>query len=163
MALRDLVPWRRKVRVGRLERDNPFLALQREINRLFEDFFGGSDSLFPYWEEEGGFLPRVNVMENDKEVKISAELPGMDEKDVEVLLTKDALILRGEKKEEKEDEGAGYHRMERVYGRFERVVPLPAEVKGDDAEAEFSKGVLTVRIPKKESAEGVRAIEIKKK
>ncbi|MEW6117366.1 MAG: Hsp20/alpha crystallin family protein [Nitrospirota bacterium] len=149
MAFRDLVPrtfGKREVRVKR-NGDDPFTMLQREMNDLFDNFFRSFD-IAPFGSRMGEFTPRVDVSETDKEIKVSAELPGMDEKDIEVTLNKDSLTIKGEKKEEKEDKGKDYYRMERSYGSFSRTIPLPLEVETDRAEATFKKGVLTVTLPK---------------
>ena len=84
----------------------------------------------------------------DLEIKVSAELPGMDEKDIDVSLTRDTLTIKGEKKEEKEDTGKDYYKMERSYGSFTRSIPLPVEVDTDKVQATFKKGVLEITLPK---------------
>jgi len=152
MSLRDLVPSLRGNRLpARREANDPFFTLQREMNRLFDDFFGGG--LVP-WERESSaldsFTPRVNVAETDKEVTVSAELPGMDEKDVSVELSEGTLTLKGERKTEEEHKGEDWQRREYSYGSFHRTVPLPCQVQEDKAKARFKKGVLTVTLPKQE-------------
>jgi HSP20 family protein len=94
------------------------------------------------------FSPRLDVSETDREYHITAELPGMDEKDVEISLSNNLLILRGEKKDERKDKQKDYFRMERSYGMFERAIPVPEGADLDKCEASFRKGVLTVTIPK---------------
>lgn len=139
----------------RSEWEHPFAAFQKEMNKLFESFFGGFD-LKPSTHLEGrsaaAFTPRVDVSETDKEIKVSAELPGIDEKDIDVSLTRDTLTIKGEKKEEKEDKGKDYYRMERSYGSFTRAISLPIEVDTDKAKATFKKGVLQVVLPKSAKA-----------
>ncbi len=136
---------------ARREWEHPFASFQREMNKLFENFFGGVD-LAPWASLErraaATFTPRVDVSETDKEIKVSVELPGMDEKDIDVSLTRDTLTIKGEKKEEKEDKGKDYYRMERSYGSFTRGIPLPVEVDTDKVHATFKKGVLQVTLPK---------------
>ena len=152
MALRDLITWGRdqpSVPSRRGDEVSPFLTLHREMNRLFDDAFNnfGAPSVLgrmPAW-------PSVEVVQSDKDVRISAELPGLDEKDVEVLVDNDVLILRGEKRSETEDQERRF--SERTYGRFERVIPLPFAVEEDKAEASFNNGVLTVTLPKSAKAE----------
>ena len=154
MLMRDLIPWGRNARApapGVRDEVSPFLTLHREMNRLFDDVFSrfesGSPSLFrsmPAW-------PSVEVVPSDQDVRVSAELPGMDEKDVEVLVDDDVLTIRGEKKAETEDKDRRF--SERYYGRFERVIPLPFPVDEDKAEASFQNGVLTVTLPKSAKAE----------
>lgn len=146
----------------RSEEDLPFSSLQREINRLFDDFFR---SWGPISTLEGGidsFFPSIDIREGEKDFVIQAELPGMDEKDVEVLLTDDALTIKGEKKEEKEHKSKGYYHVERSYGAFNRTIPLPLGVDTKKAEAKFKKGVLSITLPKTEEAqEKVKKITIK--
>jgi HSP20 family protein len=156
MAVRDLIPWGRgRASVPSTMREgdevSPFLTLHREMNRLFDDVFnrfeGGMPSLFgrgPSW-------PSIEVNASDKELRVSAELPGLDEKDVEVLVDNDVLTIRGEKRSESEDKDR--HFSERYYGRFERSIALPFEVEDDKAEASFKNGVLTVTLPKSAKAQ----------
>src|SRR3954464_7214056 len=152
-ALRDLISWGREqpsVPSRRGEEVSPFLTLHREMNRLFDDVFnnfGNTPSLLgrmPAW-------PSVEVVQSDKEVRVSAELPGLDEKDGGVLVNDDVLTIRGEKKAETEDKERRFSK--RYYGRFERVIPLPFAVEEDKAEASFTNGVLTVTLPKSAKAE----------
>ncbi len=127
---------------------NPFAEIERirrEFDRLLEE-------LVPREEAERVFAPVVDVYETDKELVVKAELPGVKKEHVEVSIRDNALHIRGEKKEEKEEKTEAYHRVERVYGRFERVLPLPADVKVEEAKAEFKDGVLEIRIPKAEGA-----------
>lgn len=154
MPFKSLLPsvWRRQDVPVRFEEEHPFYSLQREMNRLFDDFFRGFD-LTPFGtltERLGTFSPSIDVREDEKEICVTAELPGMDEKDIEVLLTEDALTLKGEKKEETEDKGKDYYRMERRYGSFNRVIPLPQGIDTKKVSAVFKKGVLTVKLPKTE-------------
>jgi HSP20 family protein len=149
---------------ARREWEHPFAAFQREMNKLFENFFGGSDlpSWSPLEKRVTPFTPRIDVSETDKEIKVSAELPGMDEKDIDVSLTRDSLTIRGEKKEEKEEKGKDFYRMERSYGSFTRSVPLPVEVETDKVAATFKKGVLSVTLPKSPKAiEETKKVSVK--
>lgn len=167
MAIKDLVPrigrGREQVPVRRMEAD-PFRGFQREMNRLFDDFFND----FPLTLRPGerglaaaGFSPRVDVSETDKEVKVTAELPGMDEKDITVEMDDAAITIRGEKKEEKEEKGKNWYTREQSYGSFHRIVPLPASVEGEKANAKFKKGILTITVPKREDEQAKRkAIKI---
>lgn len=155
-----------QIQAGR-EWELPFASLQREMNRLFDNFFGGLSPSPREPLERGGaesFIPRIDMSETDKEIKISAELPGMDENDIDVSLTKDTLTIRGEKKEDKEEKGKDYYRMERSYGSFTRNIPLPAEVTADKVEATFKKGILYITLPKTVSAiEKTKKVPIKSK
>jgi len=133
---------------------NPLAVIQRDMNQLFDNFFRGMGAgpLSATGEGLSRFVPSLDVRENDKELTIKAELPGMDEKDVEILLTENSLTLKGEKKEEKEDKGKNYYHMERSYGSFQRVIPLPDGLDANKAEARFKKGVLSITLPKLEAA-----------
>jgi HSP20 family protein len=132
--------------------DNPFVALQRDMNRLFEPFWRNFDLPNPFEADEAwrAFTPHMDIEETDTEVRVTAELPGLEERDFEVHVTDDALVLKGEKREEHEDPARGWR--ERSYGRFERSIPLPYEVDADRASAQFKNGVLTVRLPKSPTA-----------
>lgn len=147
MTMRNLVPFGKKSLLQRRESDNPFELLRREMDSLFDNFFRGFD-IEPFEKGVGAFIPNIDVTENDNEIRVSAELPGMDEKDIDVSLLHDMIIIRGEKKEEREDKGKDFYRTERSYGSFSRSIPLPAEVETDKVEAKFSKGVLTISLPK---------------
>jgi HSP20 family protein len=96
----------------------------------------------------GEFMPQVDVNEDEKQIKVTAELPGMDEKDIDVALSGNSLTIKGEKQEETEDKGRNYYRSERRYGSFHRVIPLSAEVDQDKAKADFKNGVLRITLPK---------------
>jgi len=165
MPITSLIPWRRGERrlPIRREEEHPLRVLQRDMNRLFDEFFGGF-GLAPFGmfrEPWDVFSPRVDVVENDKEVRVSAELPGMDENEIEVSLANDVLTISGEKKEEAEHRGRDYYHMERSYGAFRRSIPLPSEVEADKAEATFKRGVLTVVLPKTEQARARKRIPIR--
>jgi len=147
MAIKNIVPSAKKEVPIRREDYDPFALFRREMNRLFDDFFRGFD-IEPFGGRLGAFSPSVNVVEGDREIKVSAELPGLDDKDIDVSLSKDSLTIKGEKKEEKEDKGKNYYRAERSYGSFTRTIPMPVDVDVDKAKAQFKKGVLTITIPK---------------
>jgi HSP20 family protein len=113
------------------------------------------------WELPGeGFIPRVNVAETEGELEVSVELPGLKPEEVHVELRDGALWVSGERKEEKEEKGKTYHRVERRYGEFRRAVPLPAGVEEDKIEAKFENGVLKITAPKPEAAKP-KHIEVK--
>jgi HSP20 family protein len=157
MAVRDLIPWGRgsaPTSIGQ----NPFLALHREVNRLFDDFwrdfpppsFRPFGSLGPSFGAAG--WPTIEVSETDEEIRVAADLPGMEEKDVELVLAENLLTLRGEKKTESAN-GDGVHLTERFYGAFERTIALGAEIDRDRVQASFKNGVLTVTLPKSATAQ----------
>lgn len=155
MAIKDLITRKigNKLPVKHSEAD-PFDSLHKEINRVFENFSRGFMSLSPFSTDLfgspqwGEFNPKVDVREGDKEVEVTAELPGMDEKDVQVSLTNNELVIRGEKKSEKEEKGKEWQRIERSYGSFHRAIALPEGIDTNKAEATFKKGVLHVVVPK---------------
>jgi HSP20 family protein len=141
---------------------DPFLQLHREMNRLFDDLWRGSTMPMAGSSPKAMMAaPRVDVSETEKEVKICAELPGVDEKDVQIELDEDVLTIRGEKKAEEERKDENYHVMERSYGSFARSIRLPFDIDPDQVRASFENGVLTVVLPKQAARQKVRRIEIK--
>lgn len=147
MALKNLVPSGSKDVPVRREEYDPLSLLHREMNKLFDSFSHGF-GMEPFEPRLGIFNPSINVIDEDKEMRVTAELPGMDEKDIDVSLSQDALTIKGEKNQEKEDKGKNYYRMERSYGSFSRSIPLPVEIDSNKAKAQFKKGILTVTLPK---------------
>jgi len=141
----------------------PLEKLRHQVDHLFEDFNRGSSlspfsrGLFdvePLWRREFSShrLPAVDIIEKDKSFEITAELPGMDQKNIEIKLSNGSLVIKGEKKEDKEETRKGYHLSERHYGSFERVFNLPKGVDAEKIEASFSKGVLNISLPKQPEA-----------
>jgi HSP20 family protein len=138
----------------------PFDSLRDEVDRIFDEFTRGfgrwplgrrffeAEPLRRYGTSFGLSAPAVDVVEKEKEYQILAELPGFDEKDVEVSIADDMLTIKGEKKEEKEEKAKEYHVSERRYGAFQRSFQLPSGVSAERVEANFQKGVLTVTLPK---------------
>ncbi len=123
---------------------SPFAELERirkEFDRLLEDFLPAGDG-------ERIYAPPVDVYETDSEVVLKAELPGLKKEDIDVTIKDNAVHLRAERREEHEEKTENVHRVERFYGRIERIIPLPAEVKADKAKAQYKDGVLELRIPK---------------
>ncbi|MCO5083825.1 MAG: Hsp20/alpha crystallin family protein [Rhizobiaceae bacterium] len=160
MSVRDLNPLGRNngnqlPSVFRDDDRDPFLSLHREVNRLFDDVFRGFDSRLPalgrFSSFGGGGWPNVEVSDGEKEIRVTAEVPGLDEKDIEVLLEDGVLTLKGEKRSETEDKDRQF--SERFYGRFKRRIPLGVEVEDDEVSANFKNGVLTVALPKTERAQ----------
>lgn len=148
MSVGDLIPWRNRSSVARRNQQDPYFALHHQINRLFEDFTRGFD--LPTGERGLGW-PSIDVKEDDKRVCIEAELPGIDEKDIEVTLTDNVLGIRGEKRVEQDDAKSQY--SERYFGTFERRIQLGTEVDSDKVKAKFKNGVLKIEIPKTEKAQ----------
>ncbi len=147
MALPSL--WRSGRERGELaSRDiwEPFASLRRDMDRMFEDF--SRDTGWGPPATGMAAAPRIDVSETDAEIKIEAEMPGVDEKDVEVVLSNGRLTIKGEKKQEKKEEKKDYHLVERSYGSFARSIGLPFEADPSQVKADFAKGVLTVTVPK---------------
>jgi HSP20 family protein len=135
------------------------------MDRLFDSFLGTMPSLsglrqgFPLAQ---GLTPSLDVKENEKELIVKAELPGIDEKDIDLTIHDGVLTLRGEKKGERSDDHENYHIMERSYGSFQRAIRLPETIDEDKVEARFDKGVLTVTLPKRpELVKAQKKIEIR--
>jgi HSP20 family protein len=143
----------------------PFHSFRTEMDRLFDNFFGGLPALtnlrhsFPAGE---GLTPAWDVKETEKELVVKADLPGIDEKDIQLTIQDGVLTLRGEKKSERKDERDNYYVMERSYGSFQRSIRLPETVNDEKAEARFDKGVLTITLPKRpEMVKAQKRIAIK--
>jgi HSP20 family protein len=156
MAERNLAPWSagggltRRGGGGRAA--SPFRSI---LDRFFDDWFDDL-SLQPFPLAGGGLtnfdIPRIDVIDDDKEVRIMAELPGMGKEDIEIILARDHLTIRGEKREERDENQGNYYRRERVFGTFVRDIPLPYEVKADEVTAEFKNGILEIKLPKSPQA-----------
>lgn len=141
------------------DKDSPFNALRRQLDTLLEDFDRGELM-------KGDVQVRTNVSETDTEVRITAELPGIERDDVDVEITGDTITIKGEKTSEKDetetDEGREYHRIERRSGSFRRTTRLPFEVDPDTVSADIKNGVLTVTVPKPaEMTKPAHKIEVK--
>jgi HSP20 family protein len=159
IMIRDLIPWNwnrsRNLPLRHDEDMNPFLTLHREMNRLFDEAFRGFD-LAPVGFNR--FLdrptsmgwPKIEICDTDKELKVIAELPGLEEKDVDVELANGVLVIKGEKKSGTEDKDLMF--SERYYGRFERRIPVE-DIEEDKVAASFKNGVLTVTLPKSAKAQ----------
>ena len=163
---------------GILERPwESLLSLRDEIDRMFDEIWSGG-MLSPFRRRRRGLtepfrgtplawgagMPAVDVIDKEKEVQVRAELPGMDEKDIDVRLSDDTLTIRGEKKEEREEreEGGSYYVSERRYGSFQRSFRIPEGIDRDKVDAKFQKGVLTITLPKTpEAQQKAKKIEVK--
>jgi len=138
---------------------DPFRTMQDVMRDPFFGF-GQADRWFGDFSPSV-FEPRIDVVDGGDMLRITAELPGLDRQDVQIQIEDNALVLRGEKKVESKSEEKGCYRLERGFGSFQRVIPLPDGIDIDRAEARFDKGVLTIRIPKIAAAKpGVRPLEI---
>jgi HSP20 family protein len=143
----------------------PFEGLRREVDRLIEDFGNGffrapairsAFSVEPFWRGEmslGATAPAVNVAETDDAYEITAELPGLDEKNIDVKLANGVLTIKGEKREEKEEKKKDYYLHERHFGSFQRSFQVPDGVDAEKVQAAFKNGVLTVTLPKSPDAQ----------
>lgn len=141
---------------------DPFLSLQRRMNRLFDDMFRtGMPTAVSGGEEGGMVMPQMNVSETDSEIRITAELPGVSEKDVDITLDDDMLTIRGEKRMEKKSDKENYHVVERSFGQFRRTLRVPHSIDPDQVQASVENGVLTVILSKHQGQEKMRYIQVK--
>jgi HSP20 family protein len=148
MAAKDIAPAKSENGSRSVGRPfTPFGVLQQEIDRVFDNFatWRGLDTT--------SFTPSMEVTETDKAIEVSTELPGIDEKDVEISVANDVLTIRGEKRAEKEEKNKSYRLIERSYGAFERSLALPPGVDAGAIKANMSKGVLKITLPKPAAAQ----------
>ena len=136
---------------------SPILQLHREIDRLFDDAFRGfgfPTLAMPRWPSDwpGMLKPALDIQETDKQYKIALEVPGIEEKDIQITLDNDVLLVRGEKRQEQESKDGGFHRVERSYGSFQRALNLPADANQNTIKAAFKNGVLTITMEKREAS-----------
>jgi HSP20 family protein len=159
----SLIPWRNKQQDGARGELSPMLALRNEMDRLIDSFvrepFGALD--WPLWGSDK-WSPAVDVAENDKELTVRAELPGIDPKELEVTVSGNQLVLSGEKKESSERQEKDFYRSETRYGSFRRVIPLPEGVDTENVDAQYANGVLTLTL-KKIAPAAQKRIEVKTK
>ena len=161
MARNSLTP----TQGGFLQRDveAPLHSLHREVNRLFDDIFRGQvHAVRVTAQQPGPLMPNIDVSETDGELRIRAELPGVNDGDIDVSVDGDVLIIRGEKKFEKKDEAENFHFVESAYGTFQRALRLPGHVATDKVRAEFNDGVLTVTLPKSPEQKTSRKIPVQR-
>jgi HSP20 family protein len=162
MTERNIVSRKPSPIESRRTEDDPFITMQRRMNRLFDDFMSPLPGLLHYEEMGASFTPRVDMEEDEKEFRVTAELPGMDAKDIYISIQRDVLTLRGEKSSEHEEKKGQYHRIERSYGSFERQIPLGVEVDAEKVGADLKDGVLTITLPKPAGeAAKTRRIDVK--
>jgi HSP20 family protein len=142
-----LIPWKKtNAFPQRWRNEDPFEVLHREINDLFELYYHGG-----LGRRTAG-SPGFELSETDAEIRVKVELPGVDEKDIAVELEEETLVIRGERKEEKETKKRNYHVSEMSYGGYYQSIPLPAKVDYGKAKAKFKRGVLTLTLPKTQAA-----------
>jgi len=166
MTMRDMVPFgrnrTRQTPARRRSEVTPFDRFHDEVDRLFEDFFGNYPLARQGEEENWPIVPEVDVQETDNEIIVNAELPGVEEKDLDLRIDNGNLTLKGEKEEKDENKEGDMYHTERRYGSFMRTIPLNAEVDAENAEANFKNGVLNVKLPKiGEKEEEGKKIEVK--
>ena len=161
MQIKDLIPWARKDGApdAKISEDNPIATLQREMSHVFENFWNRVGQFeWPWGSDEA----KSDMVETDKAIEVSIELPGMEMKDIEVTVNDDMLTVKGEKKIERQVEKKGYYLSERSYGAIYRTIPLPPGVDGEKAQASFKNGVLTIKLPQTPEAQAkVKRIEVK--
>lgn len=164
MQIRDLIPWGRErqgLAAGAEREGEPLSLLQRDINRVFEDFWTRLDRPFATNGALAAY-PKTDVAESEDEVEVKVDLPGLESKDVDVSVTDDALTIRGEISSGTEEKKKGYYLSERSYGAFHRVIALPPGVDTEKVDATFKNGVLTVKLPKSEEAKArLKRVEVK--
>jgi HSP20 family protein len=156
-AIGNMIPWRSK-ETGNDDggTDTAITRFHSEIDRLFDHFFSepffgsGSIAAVPSWGS--GWSPSIDVRENERELTVKAELPGIDPDDLDISVSGDVLTISGQKREESEERGEGYYHSERRFGSFRRSVPLPVAVDQEKISAEYERGVLTINLPKSEKA-----------
>ena len=146
--------------LGRWQPFQELNSLQKQMNRMFDSFFGRTTSLMPFEENLNDleFGPPVDIYEDDQKLTFKVEVPGIDEKDIKVEVENNVLTLHGERKLEKDIKEENFRRMERHYGAFSRSFTLPSAIDPEKIEANYSHGVLAVQMPKRAEA---RAKQIK--
>ena len=143
---------------------DPFAQMRAEMDRLFENFIGRGVFGSPTQWQATQLTPSIDVRENEKEIVVDAELPGMNENDVQVVVREGVLSLKGEKKSERDEKNDTYHLVERSYGSFDRSFRLPEGVNEEQIKADFNNGVLHVVVPKRpEAAKAEKKISIGKR
>ena len=159
----SLIPWRSKHKEGGRREESPLAALRTEMDRLLGSYIREPLASFEWpFGASGAWAPAIDVSEDEQQVTVRAEIPGIDPKDVEVTVSGNQLVLSGEKKESAERSGKDFHVSESRYGSFRRVVPLPGAVDASQVEAHCADGVLTVSLRKSRAAAAKR-IEVKVK
>jgi HSP20 family protein len=163
MAFKDIIPWRKgkedDLTVDSGREENALLDMRDQMNRMFDEFFERPFGIRPFFSDTSfmsDFAPQLDVVETDKQVTVSAELPGLEPEDIHISLDHNNLTISGEKRAEKEDKDKRYYRVERSYGSFYRSIPLPEEVDEDKIDASYKRGVLKIKLPKTKQAQEKR-------
>ena len=141
----------------------PFLALYHDMNRLLEDAPGAGAGTAGAANQPGAtiLVPDINITETEREVRITAEVPGAREADVEVMLDDDTLVIRAAKEIERQEDRQNFHVSERVFGTFQRALALPFRVDPEQVEARVENGVLTITLPKTEAQQRTRRVQVR--
>ncbi|MCX4027727.1 Hsp20/alpha crystallin family protein [Endozoicomonas sp. SM1973] len=179
MNVKDLIPWNwlkkeeeqegKNLAIGGAYDPiaNPLIQFHKEVDRLFDSMFKGSG--FPSFSDEWSrvsnnmFKPSIDISAKDKEYLISVEVPGVEEKDIKLEMRDNTLIISGEKKNEKEEKEEHHYRVERSYGKFQRMLTIPEDADADEISASFKNGVLCISLPRKELVQSrTKKIAIKK-
>jgi HSP20 family protein len=148
-GMRSLIPWRRREPAALATRSVD--DLHREFDDFFNDFFG-SGWLTPRTDADSLFAPAFDISETDEDLLVKADLPGIDPTDVSVNLSGNVLTVKGERNREREEKSESVHRIERSFGSFSRSLTLPFDVDEENVKATYEKGVLTLQLPRAESA-----------
>ncbi len=160
--MKQIIPWRWGGLRSWEDEDRPFGSfshgmdsLHKEMDLLFEDFWKGNDrpSLMTKPWDYAHLNTRLDVTEDEKAFHVKIELPGMDQKDVDITLSDGLLTIRGDKKQEEEEKDKDFYRSERTFGSFRRTLTIPVEVDESKIEASFKKGVLSIELPKTDEAQ----------
>ena len=158
----NLIPWRSNPIARRI--DSPLSALQQDIDRLFDQFLTAPllpDVLNAPLANVVNFFPRMDSRDTEAGMQLTAELPGMTEKDLDISVQDNQLVVRGEKKTESDRSTEGWRVAERSYGKFERYIDLGTDLDGEKAQASFKNGILTLSVPRKEGVKrNVRKIKV---
>jgi HSP20 family protein len=166
MKFGALVPWKDESKASAMRADvvDPFTAFRRDVERLFDDFFDGfGSSALGQMRPWQRVLPSIDVTETGKDVVVTAELPGLDENELQVTLDGDVLTISGEKRAEHEHKNGDAYYVEHRFGAFSRSIRLPFAVDQEQIETKYDKGVLTIRVPKPAQLQpSVRRVDVKR-
>ena len=152
MSLRNLVPWRGTVEASSPASEESLPELRRDVDDLFDRLWRGVGTGPFDIAGQSALVPRFDISEDDGHIEVAVEVPGVEEKDIEVSVGQRELTVKGTKRQDKEKSDRNYHRVERLYGQFSRRIELPATVDRDHTKARFRNGVLTITMPKTEKS-----------
>ncbi|MBF0100624.1 MAG: Hsp20/alpha crystallin family protein [Desulfobacterales bacterium] len=159
--MRNLIPWRKQKNEVKSSIEDHINHFHREMNTLFDRFFEKRSNDFPVnLVDEGNWQPKVDISEGKKDIIIKAEIPGIEPKDLDISLNGRVLVIKGEKKNEKESKEKNYHRIERSYGYFNRTLELPTDVIESEVNASYKNGILNIELKKTKESE-TKTIKVK--